>query len=592
MKLTEEQKRIIHSSGNIKINAVAGSGKTTTIIEYAKSRPKGARILYLAYNKSVRLQAKDKFDRQNMSNVSVETAHSLAFGHIVRKHGYTLKKNSYKTHEIAELLGLKGDGEKHAEHILANHIHKFVSYFCNSDKRKVQELNYLDIVTDTEAKAFVTKCYDYIEKQTRLFLSKMDSGAIGITHDFYLKKFQLSDPKLNYDYILFDEGQDASAAMLDIFLNQESTKVIVGDTHQQIYSWRHAVNSLEKVDYETFFLSTSFRFGQPIADLATAILDRKSYLKEQKPIAIKGQGDLSETKSKAVIARTNLGLLLQAINYITENRKIKRIYFEGNINSYTYAEEGASLYDVLNLHNRKHEFIKDRLIRSMKNVEELEDYIKKTEDAQLLTMVNVVKEYGDSIPRLIKDLKNKHVKDDEKHLAEVVFSTVHRSKGMEYDSVHLADDFVTREEIEEVKKDLDEASKAELIEEINLLYVAVTRAKSTLHIHGSLLPKEFVESPQIRIIQEEPDEELPKADAKKRKSMSGEPDRQKAYSVDKLREKHPNAYKPWSVDDDIELTDLYCQGVSVSEIADIFGRNRGSIVSRIAKLELEEKYGD
>lgn len=34
MELTQEQLEIIKSSGNIKINAVAGSGKTTTIIEY------------------------------------------------------------------------------------------------------------------------------------------------------------------------------------------------------------------------------------------------------------------------------------------------------------------------------------------------------------------------------------------------------------------------------------------------------------------------------------------------------------------------------------------------------------------------------
>ena len=52
MELTNEQHEIINSSGNIKINAVAGSGKTTTIIEYAKARPPESRILYLAFNKS------------------------------------------------------------------------------------------------------------------------------------------------------------------------------------------------------------------------------------------------------------------------------------------------------------------------------------------------------------------------------------------------------------------------------------------------------------------------------------------------------------------------------------------------------------
>src|SRR5204863_2018341 len=165
------------------------------------------------------------------------------------------------------------------EYVVANHINKFVAFFCNSDKQKIQELNYLDAVSDNKAKAFVRTFYNYIEKQSRVLLGKMDKGEIEITHDFYLKKFQLSNPELNYDYILFDEGQDASAAMLDVFFKQKATKVIVGDTHQQIYSWRYAVNSLEKVDFKTYHLSTSFRFNQDIADLASAILDRKSLIR-------------------------------------------------------------------------------------------------------------------------------------------------------------------------------------------------------------------------------------------------------------------------------------------------------------------------
>ena len=54
-------------------------------------------------------------------------------------------------------------------------------------------------------------------------------------------------------------------------------------------------------------------------------------------------------KAKAVLARTNLGLLVKAIEYVTEKRQVKRLHFEGNINSYTYAADGASLYDVLSL---------------------------------------------------------------------------------------------------------------------------------------------------------------------------------------------------------------------------------------------------
>src|SRR5690554_6756565 len=129
MELTKEQYDIINSAGDIKINAVAGSGKTTTIIEYAKARPKTDKILYLAFNRSVKLEAAKKFADKGLANVKVETAHSLAYRHIVFKNNYKVRPQGYKTHEIAGLLGLEGQGEKHAEYIVANHISRYFSYF-------------------------------------------------------------------------------------------------------------------------------------------------------------------------------------------------------------------------------------------------------------------------------------------------------------------------------------------------------------------------------------------------------------------------------------------------------------------------------
>lgn len=593
MELTKEQYDIINSTGNIKINAVAGSGKTTTVIEYAKTRPATSKILYLAFNKSVKLEAAKKFTDKGLNNVKVETAHSLAYRHIVFKNKYKVRPRGYKTNEIVELLKLQGNGEKHTEYVIANHINKFIAYFCNSDKQKVQELNYLDTVTDPKAKKFVSSFYDYIVSQSRILLSKMNKGEIEITHDFYLKKFQLSKPNLNYDYILFDEGQDASPAMLDVFFNQKATKVIVGDTHQQIYGWRYAVNSLEKADFKTYHLSTSFRFGQDIADLAMEVLKFKKHLGENETIPITGKGNSKEIKTKAVLARTNLGLLLKAIEYVTEKKKVKQIYFEGNINSYTYADEGASLYDVLNLYTEKKHLIKDKLIKAMKNLDELEDYIEKTEDVQLAMMVEIVKEYGSKIPDIIKAIKEKHVDNDDKEKAEMIFSTVHRCKGMEYDAIQLVNDFISEEKLVKLKeeKKSEEINTKKLNEEINLLYVAVTRTKNSIHIPESLMPSELPKSSQIHIMkvvcEEEKEQQRKAALAQKTDKTKTE----KAYSVEEVRSKHKDGYKPWTPELDNELTVMYCEGVNVKDMAKHFGRTRGAITSRIKKLELEELYG-
>ncbi|MEP6949805.1 MAG: UvrD-helicase domain-containing protein [Ginsengibacter sp.] len=601
MELTPEQHAIINSTGNIKINAVAGSGKTTTVIEYAKARPNDSKILYLAFNRSVKLEAVKKFADKGLHNVKVETAHSLAYKHVVFNHNYKIRPQGYKTNEIAELLNVQGNGEKHIEYVLANHINKFTAYFCNSDKQKVQDLNYLDTVYGSKAKKFVTSFYSYIERQSRLLLSKMDKGEIEITHDFYLKKFQLSNPKLNYDYILFDEGQDASQAMLDVFFKQNATKVIVGDTHQQIYGWRHAINSLEKVDFNTYNLSTSFRFGQDIANLAMEVLKWKKHIDQDNHIPITGKGSSKEYKTKAVLGRTNLGLLLKAIEYVTEKKKVKHIYFEGNINSYTYADEGASLYDVLNLYNGRYHLIKDKLIKAMKNLVELEDYIDKTEDVQLGMMVEIVRKYGNEIPDIIKAIKEKHVGNDEKEKAEMIFSTVHRCKGMEYDAVHIVDDFITEEKLKKLKEERkkQEVSMAKLNEEINLLYVAVTRAKNSIYIPEALMPSEFPHSSQIHVIKVESEAgkqqiETPGRQAKiipNTKFESKEASNGKGYSVDEVRKTRNGAYQPWTDELDEELTVMFCEGTDVRDMAKHFGRSKGAIMSRIKKLELEELYG-
>ena len=186
MKLTKEQKEIINSNSNIRINAIAGSGKTTTVIEYAASRPKESKILYLVFNKSVKTEAIHKFQQKGLKNVKVETAHSLAHRSIVRKYNYKVCQG-YKSHELVPLLDLFEDSQRHGVYILANHINKLVAYYCNSDAERVSDLKYIETLTDPKAKGFVTKYLDTIVEKAEYFIERMDKAEIDITHDFYLK---------------------------------------------------------------------------------------------------------------------------------------------------------------------------------------------------------------------------------------------------------------------------------------------------------------------------------------------------------------------------------------------------------------------
>ena len=591
MQLTAEQQNVLNTNSNLVINAVAGSGKTTTLIAYAQSRPATSRILYLAFNKTVKTEAKQKFGEAGLHNVKVETAHSLAFDYVVRHSAYKVVQG-YKSHEWCDMLGIK-TGDRHTDFIIGSHVGKFISYFCNSKANRVQELDYAATISDAKAAGFVKNFYGQIQSLTRDALARMDKAEIAVTHDFYLKKFQLSRPSLPYDYILFDEGQDASAAMLDVFLHQTATKIIVGDMHQQIYGWRYAINSLQQVDFPVYHLCNSFRFDEEIALVANKVLSWKQYLLQAPAVKLTGTGNASgDSITRAVLGRTNLNLLLTAITQ-WQHGQIKTLYFEGNINSYTFADEGASLYDVLKLYNGNTAGIRDKLIAEMKSMRELQDYIDKTEDNSLAMIVDVVKEFGNQLPSLISELKTHHttLKKD----ADMIFSTVHRCKGMEYDSVTLLNDFMTEEKLAKYIAQnggdkIKEADKNRLAEEINILYVACTRARNKLIIPPAINPLRSIEIGQV------PGSTL---------LQSGKPYYRNSYKEDwnpardvsleyhragsRDLKRGSNHIRRWTQDDEVQLTELFREGLVVKDICKQMGRGEYSIRKKLVKMGLMDE---
>ena len=69
------------------------------------------------------------------------------------------------------------------------------------------------------------------------------------------------------------------------------------------------------------------------------------------------------------------------------------------------------------------------------------------------------------------------------------------------------------------------------------------------------------------------------------KQLIGEP----LYSVDACRREFPNAYTPWSEQDDSELVGCLLDGATVDELVAKFQRKKGAILSRIKKLKQDNK---
>jgi hypothetical protein len=87
IEYTNEQKNIIDavlSGKNCVVDAVAGSGKTTTIMGIAKSAPE-KRILQITYNRHLKDEVKEKRDKAGLSNMDVFTYHGLCVRYYERR---------------------------------------------------------------------------------------------------------------------------------------------------------------------------------------------------------------------------------------------------------------------------------------------------------------------------------------------------------------------------------------------------------------------------------------------------------------------------------------------------------------------------
>ncbi len=482
IQLTSQQLAVLDHPDDLKITAVAGSGKTATLLAYADKRGKGKKVLYLAFNRSVKQEAEHKFKAAGLHQVRIETAHSLAYKQLQLRNLEVV--NYFRLHELAQALRIRQSGDPGLRYALTSHVLRYVGLYCNQSAAQLRQLNYLHYLDDAESQRFADRHLEEIVRLSSRMLEKMADGSLPVTHDYYLKQFQLKGARLPFDILLFDEAQDASAVMLDVFRKQAGIKILVGDPHQQIYRWRYAVNAMESLPYPGLSLSTSFRFPQEIADLAVQVLNwKKTLFDNYQTTEIKGVSLLKpETAKKAWIARTNMSLIAGALAFIESNPQA-RLYFEGGFKAYTFASTGYSLQEVIWLREGKNWKIRDPLLAALGSFEKLLQYVEQTGDIELAMLTQLVIIYGDGLPEQLQRLKNAVLQGGETEQADQIFSTVHRSKGMEYDAVRLMPDFLTekklRKQIEENKRQLD---TGRLQEEINLLYVAITRSRGKLEI--------------------------------------------------------------------------------------------------------------
>ncbi|KAK0140728.1 F-box DNA helicase 1 [Merluccius polli] len=498
-QVTHEQQQIlshdIQPDHLVKIMAFAGTGKTSTLVRFAEENPH-LRFLYVAFNKSVANEALRRFP----SNVACKTVHSIAYNDVGKC--YQLHKKltfNLKVFSIAKVLSVGRGGYIHGKvvtttlnaymasadrHIAAHHVPN--SYKNNQGKTK-----HLDYDGKME---YVRDCEEIWRKMKDLNEKKKEGYYM--THDGYLKLWQLKEPKpclsYQYDVIFIDEAQDCTPAIMDVLLAQSCAKVLVGDPHQQIYTFRGAVNALRTAPHtHLFYLTQSFRFGPEIAYVGATLLqvckkvqkilvggNQKGsvYGENFDPVALvplTGPGP----GSTAILSRCNFGVFNEAVR-LTDVNPSCRIYFVGGVN-------GVGLSKILDIwllkqpRESRTTIIQDAFIRSFGGYNNLQTYALQSEDRELEAKLAVVEKHAQRVPELVGRLRACH-QEDHRH-ADFILGTVHKAKGLEFDTVMVCDDFARIPCARHHLTELSGCSWWDIPQdEWNLLYVAVTRAKNTL----------------------------------------------------------------------------------------------------------------
>jgi len=456
---TDAAKAIIEGN-NIKIIAPAGAGKSLTLL--AGARKLKGYGLNISFNKALAISASKSFPK----NCLCKTGHSLAFASVGRKYSKRLTKIT--GHSLANSFDIGSPGHLKSPANKGYHILETIRAFCYSNDNEISQ-SHVPIPKIALTKQQYKQTIDNISYFANKVWSEMikTSASIPITHDVYLKLFALSKPVLKKDFIFFDETQDANPVMLDIIQNQNAQLIFAGDPFQQIYSWRGAVNALgDSLDFEPYYISQSFRYGPAIADMANKIIT--SYSDPNlfhKPI--KGNDKIKseihsfyQAPTDCIICRTNAGLINQLIRY-QKDAKFK-IHLIGGAQNLIRLINGIKA-----LKEKKKAFHPDLMLFDTYN--DLIEYTESPMGGDLKYLIKLIDSYGFGM--LLKQL---HMTTEDPSEANITLTTVHKAKGLEWPKVKLGNDFAyPNEDMLTIPQ-----------EEVNILYVAATRAINILDISG------------------------------------------------------------------------------------------------------------
>lgn len=538
----------------VRIIAGAGTGKTTTLKLLSEQLLKGQnmKILYLVFNKQAQADANDRF--KNLSGtgtIDCKTMHGAALQGLQKISSddrpplsictdpeLQRKIQELFTNRITRWLGENGvfsanKGKKEMAafdfkvQLAAFYIFKTLESFYRSSE-PLESLTGSDKLTYYVAKAkhqekigFPDAGQFYSSAAAEVW-QMMSSFQTPICHDAYLKMVQLRSFVFgNYNVLLVDESQDLTACQLDLFVHQQIKNskhvFLVGDACQTIYSFRGARSKFiaQLEDTRDFKLTTSFRFGAHISFVANTFLwikEKSPQLQMFIPYRLVGkssnpglvQGFSDEQRllyPYTVVARQNATLITKALALLQLDPTVRICLNGGTLGFSQMIEQTLDLYRLCS-GQRPH----SSKFSSFESFEAFKTSAKELEQSQDLVLISLVESLGDELPSKIVQFKESVLKKAVlcTEIYDVLLSTTHQAKGLEWDRVEVEADFIELDVQKKAPPQLSsiigfesmplpnpnkvefEFALAPYGDDLNLWYVAITRARKEL-----LLPSRY-----------------------------------------------------------------------------------------------------
>jgi superfamily I DNA/RNA helicase len=504
-------KFIEEGQGNAVINAVAGSGKTTTLVEAMKLINNKYSTLFLAFNKSIREELERRVENSKLS-VDVSTCHSHGFNTIINNIGKRPKIDNLKYNKLLHGLfdyNISGN-KKHFMDFIVDIDDKLVNSF-NVDwsdindrlrfRRNILQLSSLSrmlLIDNYDDLERISHKYDieitdneHIYALDLVHIGRKTINYIDFTDMVYLPVYYKMDID-KYDMVFIDECQDLNSAQRELMLmtlGENSRFIAVGDKNQAIYAFAGAdsesFNKLTRIPNTiTLPLSECYRCGsdilETIKDIVPDIIPHSSTgtgkFDDDAKIKDVKDGDL-------VLCRNVYPIVKLCLEYIKNNKKAYIIgsdIAQSLIQMITDTKK-TNVIDVFSVLYDKLDTLCEKIMKTkgLSSFEAMKtnEYCSMEEKIETLEAISLNITTANKLIKLIEKIFNNTGEG-------IILSTIHKAKGLENARV-----FIIHPELLPSKH----AKKPWQIEqEKNLKYVAYTRAKQLLGIvrdynarHGS-----------------------------------------------------------------------------------------------------------